>query len=57
MLQMTWPPQSPNINPVEVVWDGMDCRVKTKGPTTSAQHLRLLVLEELASIAFSLQKI
>ena len=33
--QMTWPPQSPDLNPVEMVWDEMDCRVKAKG----AQHL------------------
>ena len=36
--QMTWPPQSPDLNPVQMVWDEMDHRVKTKGPT-SAQHL------------------
>ena len=38
LRQTTWPPQSPDINPVKMVWDEMDCRVKTKGPT-SAQHL------------------
>ena len=26
--QMTWPPQSCNLNPIEMVWDEMDCRVK-----------------------------
>ena len=36
--QMTWPPQSPDLNPMEMVWDEMDRRVKAKGPT-SAQHL------------------
>ena len=36
--QVTWPPQSPDLNPIEMVWDEMDCRVKAKGPT-SAQHL------------------
>ena len=36
--QMTWPPQSPDLNPIEMVWDEMDRRVKAKGPT-SAQHL------------------
>ena len=36
--QMTWPPKSPDLNPVQMVWDEMDRRVKTKGPT-SAQHL------------------
>jgi hypothetical protein len=28
--QMTWPPQSPNLNPIELVWDELDCRVKEK---------------------------
>ena len=36
--QMTWPPQSPSLNPVEMVWDELDHRVKAKQPT-SAQHL------------------
>ena len=36
--QITWPPQSPDINPIEMDWDEMDRRMKAKGPT-SAQHL------------------
>ena len=36
--QMTWPPQSPDIKPVEMVWDELDCRVKEMQPT-SAQHM------------------
>ena len=36
--QMTWPPQSPNLNQVEMVWDESDHRVKEKQPT-SAQHM------------------
>uniref|UniRef100_A0AAZ3QHJ5 Tc1-like transposase DDE domain-containing protein n=1 Tax=Oncorhynchus tshawytscha TaxID=74940 RepID=A0AAZ3QHJ5_ONCTS len=36
--QMTWPPQSPSLNPIEMVWDELDCRVKEKQPT-SAQHV------------------
>ena len=35
--QMTWPPQSPDLNPIEMVWDKLDCRVKEKQP--SAQHM------------------
>ena len=30
LYQMTWPPQSPNLNPNEMVWDELDCRVKEK---------------------------
>ncbi|KAK6269363.1 hypothetical protein J4Q44_G00393310, partial [Coregonus suidteri] len=35
--QMTWPPQSPDLNQNEMVWDESDRRVKEKQPT-SAQH-------------------
>ena len=37
--QMTWPPQSPELNPIiEMVWDELDHRVKERQPT-SAQHM------------------
>ena len=36
--QMTWPPRSPDLNPIEMVWDELDLRVKEKQPT-SAQHM------------------
>ena len=35
---MTWSPQSPDLNPIEMVWDELDHRVKEKQPT-SAQHM------------------
>lgn len=38
MRQMTYPPQSPDLNPTEMVWDQMDCRLNAKGPT-STHHL------------------
>jgi transposase len=38
MHQMTWPPQSPDLNPIEMVWDELHRRVKKKQPT-SAQHM------------------
>ena len=36
--QMTWPPQSPKLNPIEMVWVELERRVKEKQPT-SAQYL------------------
>jgi hypothetical protein len=36
--QMTWPPQPPDINPIVMVWDELDRRVKEKHPT-SPQHM------------------
>ena len=38
MHQMTWPPQSSDLNPIEMVWDELDRRVKEK-QQTSAQHM------------------
>ena len=35
---MTGPPQSPDLNPIEMVWDESDRRVKEKQPT-SAQYM------------------
>jgi hypothetical protein len=39
---MTWPPQSPDLNPIEMVWDELDCRGKEKQPTTAQNMWQLL---------------
>jgi hypothetical protein len=36
--QITWPPKSPDLNPIEIVWDELDRRVKDK-QQTNAQHM------------------
>jgi hypothetical protein len=36
--QVTWSPQSPNLNSIQMVWDELDRKVKEKQPT-SAQHM------------------
>ena len=32
LRQMTWPPQSPDLNPIQMIWEELDHRMKTKGP-------------------------
>jgi transposase len=47
--QMTWTPQSPDLNPIEMVWDELDHRVKRK-QLTSAQHMLELLQDRWKSI-------
>ena len=47
--QMTWPPQSPDLNSIEIVWDESDHRVKEKQPT-SARHMSELLQDYWESI-------
>ena len=47
--QMTWPPQSPDLNPIEMVWDELDRRVKEK-QQTSAQYMWELFQDSWKSI-------
>jgi hypothetical protein len=46
---MTWPPQSPDLNQIEMVLDESDRRVKEKQPT-SAQHMWELLQDYWKSI-------
>ena len=39
---MTWPPQSPDLTPIEKVWDELDYRVKEKQPTIAQNIWELL---------------
>ena len=39
---MEWPAQSPDLNPVELVWDELDRRVKAKQPTSTTRLWELL---------------
>ena len=47
--QMTLPPQSPDFNPIEMVWDELDRTVKEKQPTR-AQHMWKLLQDCWKSI-------
>ena len=47
--QMTWPSQSPDLNPIEMFWDELDCGVKEKLPK-SAQHMWELLQDSWKSI-------
>ena len=42
LRQMTLPPQSPDLNPSEMVWDELDRRVKEKQPTSAQNMWELL---------------
>uniref|UniRef100_A0AAY4BRD6 Uncharacterized protein n=1 Tax=Denticeps clupeoides TaxID=299321 RepID=A0AAY4BRD6_9TELE len=46
----TWPPESLDLNPIQMVWGELDCRVKVKGPT-SAKHLWELLQDCWKSIS------
>ena len=39
---MEWPSQSPGLNPIEVVWDELDRRMKAKQPTSETHLWELL---------------
>jgi transposase len=37
-VRMVWPPQSPDLNPIESIWDYVDCRLR-KSSRTSKDHM------------------
>jgi hypothetical protein len=47
--QMTWPPQSSDLSPIEMVYDELEHRMKEKQPT-SAQHMWELIQDGWKSI-------
>ena len=47
---MSWPAQSADLNPIELVWDELDWKVKAKQPT-SATHLWQLLQESWAELS------
>ena len=49
LCQMTCPLQSPNLNPIEKVWDMLDQKLKAKQPT-KAQHPWELLQDSWKSI-------
>lgn len=42
---MTWPPQSPDLNPIELLWDELDRRVRIVAPTSKEQMWNVLLNE------------
>lgn len=39
---MVWPPQSPDLNPIELLWDELDRKVRTKCPTSQKNLWEIL---------------
>lgn len=49
--RMVWPPRSPDLNPIEHVWDHLKRRVRSRNPSPSSlEELETAVLEEWDNI-------
>ena len=46
---MTWPPQSPDLNPIELLWDELDRKIRTVCPR-SKSHLWNIIGQEWNNI-------
>ena len=46
---MSWPPQSPDLNPIELLWDELDRKIRTVCPT-SKFHLWNIIEQEWNNI-------
>ena len=49
LKNMTWPAQSPDLNPIELLWEVLDRKVRQKCPT-SKEHLWQILEESWLSI-------
>ena len=47
---MEWPAQSPDLNPIELLWEELDCDVRKKCPT-SVNHLWAILQEAWSNIS------
>lgn len=48
---MNWPPYSPDLNPIEHMWDNLDRRIrKRQNPPSNHQQLRQALLEEWENV-------